>query len=121
MVLAVRTDMAPSTCMSDAVKGSPLAKEDRCSPTGCKQRTVYRCGTPNDRWFDVEVDRAADSSTASRRHESQGRKRSFSQRLGGILAEASLDTLLYRPCRRLAVTRHRAAGSLHTSIAIRHC
>lgn len=29
MALAVRTGMALATCVSDAVKGSPLAKEDR--------------------------------------------------------------------------------------------
>ena len=28
MALAVRTDMALATCVSDAVKGSPLAKEE---------------------------------------------------------------------------------------------
>ena len=52
--LAVRTDMAPSARVWDAVKGSRLAKEDRVPLAGCKQRTVYRCRTPQDRWFDVE-------------------------------------------------------------------
>ena len=56
MALAVRTDMALATCVSDAVKGSPLAKEDRVTSLDASNAPSTDARLKYDRWFDAEID-----------------------------------------------------------------
>ncbi len=96
MALAVRTDMALATCMSDAAKGSPFAKED-CVPS------LDASNAPS---TDAEPRMTVGSMSKSielpevfllpEPRASRNGDGGLSQRLGRILAEHSLDEFLIR-------------------------
>lgn len=116
MALAVRTDMALATCMSDAVKGSPLAKEDRGYPLDASNAPSIDAGlrmTVGSMLQTIELPEVPLlPKTESPRHPSG----SFSQRLKRILTEQSLDEFLKRNPRSesgLIADARRLAGTAY--------
>src|SRR5688572_29092749 len=77
--LAVRTDMALVYLSVRCGKRLASCKRGPWVPAGCKQRTVYRCRTPYDSWFDVANDRASGSFSAPKGRVAASPQREFFQ------------------------------------------
>lgn len=94
MALAVRTDMALATCVSDAVKGSPLAKEDRVPSLDASNAPSTDAGlsmTAGSMLKSIELPEVLLLPEPAASRNGTG---SLSQRLGRILAHPALDEFL---------------------------
>ncbi len=94
MALAVRTDMALATCVSDAVKGSPLAKEDCVPSLDASNAPSTDAGlgmTVGSMLKSIELPEVLLLAEPAA---SRNGKASLSQQLGRILAHPALDEFL---------------------------
>ena len=94
MALAVRTDKALATYVSDAVKGSPLAKEDRVPSLDASNAPSTDAGLSMTAGSMLKSIELPEVLLLPEPAASRNGKGPLSQRLGRILAHPALDEFL---------------------------